>query len=118
MSLKNKKKKIKRNKKRKTKKLKRNNEELNNQIKIINQQKLDYVKSIKKMMRGPRNKEKELTTKITKLGLEIKAPLVYNLTEGNELPVKGENEKENKYLELIQRNTECLESPRTIIFYS
>ena len=40
--------------------------------------------------------------------MEIKAPLVYNLTEGNELPVKGENEKENKYLELIQRNTECL----------
>ena len=37
--------------------------ELNNQIKIINQQKLDYVKSIKKMMRGPRNQEKELTTK-------------------------------------------------------
>ena len=82
--------------------------DLNNQIKIINQKKLDYIKSIKKMMRGPRNKEKELTTKITKLGLEIKAPLVYNLTEGNELPVKGENEKENKYLELIQRNTECL----------
>ena len=82
--------------------------ELNNQIKIINQQKLDYVKSIKKMMRGPRNKEKELTTKITKLGKEIKAPLVYNLTEGNELPVKGETEKENKYMELIQRNTQCL----------
>ena len=45
--------------------------DLNNQIKIINQQKLDYVKSIKKMMRGPRNKEKELTTKITKLGIEL-----------------------------------------------
>ena len=82
--------------------------ELNNQIKIINQQKLDYVKSIKKMMRGPRNKEKELTTKITKLGIEIKAPLVYSLTDGNELPVKGETEKENKYMELIQRNTQCL----------
>ena len=82
--------------------------ELNNQIKIINQQKLDYVKSIKKMMRGPRNKEKELTTKITKLGIEIKAPLVYSLTEGNELPVKGETVKENKYMELIQRNTQCL----------
>ena len=82
--------------------------DLNNQIKIINQQKLDYVKSIKKMMRGPRNKEKELTTKITKLGLELKAPLIYSFTEGNELPVKGENKKENKYLELIQKNTECL----------
>ena len=82
--------------------------ELNNQIKIINQQKLDYVNSIKKMMRGPRNKEKELTTKITKLGMEIKAPLVYSLTEGNELPVKGETEKEKKYMELIQRNTQCL----------
>ena len=82
--------------------------ELNNQIKIINQQKLDYVKSIKKMMSGPRNKEKELTTKITKLGKEIKAPLVYNLTEGNELPVKGETEREVKYLQLIKRNTDCL----------
>ena len=82
--------------------------DLNNQIKIINQQKLDYVRSIKKMMRGPRNKEKELTTKITKLGMEIKAPLVFSLTEGNELPVKGETEKEIKYMELIQRNTECL----------
>ena len=83
-------------------------DELNNEIKIINQQKLDYVKSIKKMMRGPRNKVKELTTKITKLGKEIDAPLVYNLTEGDKLPVKGDNEKEKKYLELIQRNTECL----------
>ena len=82
--------------------------DLNNQIKIINQQKLDYVKSIKKMMRGPRNKEKELTTKIKKLGLELKVPLIYSFTEGNELPVKGENKKENKYLELIQKNTECL----------
>ena len=83
-------------------------DELNAQIKIVNQQKLDYVKSIKKMMRGPRNKEKELTTKITKLGKEIEAPLVYNLTEGDELPVKGKNEKERKYIELIERNTECL----------
>ena len=82
--------------------------ELNSQIKIINQQKLDYVKSIKKMMRGPRNKEKELTTKITKLGNEIKAPLIYNLTEGNDLHLKGETQKEKKYMELIQRNTECL----------
>ena len=78
-------------------------DELNNQIKIINQQKLDYVKSIKKMMRGPRNKEKELSTKIIKLGKEI-----LNLTEGNELPVKGETEKEKKYIDLIQRNTECI----------
>lgn len=83
-------------------------DELNNQIKTINQQKLDYVKSIKKIMRGPRNKEKELTIKITSLGNEIKAPLVFNLTEGNELPVKGETKKEIKYLDLIQRNTECL----------
>ena len=59
-------------------------------------------------MSGPRNKEKELTTKITKLGKEIKAPLVYNLTEGNELPVKGETEREVKYLQLIKRNTDCL----------
>ena len=83
-------------------------DDLNNQIKNINQQKLDYVKSIKKMMRGPRNKENELSTKITKLGKEIEAPLVYNLTEGNELPVKGETQKEKKYLELIQKNTECI----------
>ena len=83
--------------------LKKKLEELNNQIKDINQQKLDYVKSIKKMMRGTRNKEQGLITKITKLGNEIGAPLVYCLKEGDELPVKGENEKEKKYLELIQR---------------
>ena len=83
-------------------------DELNDQIKTINQQKLDYVKSIKKIMRGPRNKEKELSTKITSLGTEIKAPLIYCLTEGNELPVKGETKKEIKYLELVQRITECL----------
>ena len=88
--------------------LKKKLEELNNQIKDINQQKLDYVKSIKKMMRGTRNKEQELNIKITKLGNEIGAPLVYCLKEGDELPVKGENEKEKKYLELIQRNTECV----------
>ena len=88
--------------------LKKKLDELNGQIKTINQQKLDYVKSIKKMMRGTRNKELELVVKITKLGNEIKAPLVYYLKEGDELPVKGENEKEKKYLELIQRNTQCL----------
>jgi len=59
--------------------LKKQLDDLNNQIKVINQQKLDYVKSIKKIMRGPRNKEKELSTKITKLGNEIQAPLVFNL---------------------------------------
>ena len=89
-------------------KTKKEIDELNSEIKVINQQKLDYVKSIKKIMRGPRNKEKEISTKITKLGKEINAPLVYNLTEGDELPVKGENEKEKKYLELIRRNSECL----------
>ena len=88
--------------------LKKKLEKLNNQIKDINQQKLDYVKSIKKMMRGTRNKEQELNIKITKLGNEIGAPLVYCLKEGDELPVKGENEKEKKYLELIKRNTECV----------
>ena len=88
--------------------LKKQLDDLNNQIKVINQQKLDYVKSIKKIMRGPRNKEKELSTKITKLGNEIQAPLVFNFTEGNELPVKGETEKEKKYLELIQQNTDCI----------
>jgi len=88
--------------------IKKKLDELNNQIKNINQQKLDYVKSIKKMMSGPRNKEKELSTKISKLGKEIESPLVYNLTEGNELPVKGETPKEKKYLELIQKNTECI----------
>ena len=89
-------------------KTKKEIDELNSEIKVINQQKLDYVKSIKKIMRGPRNKEKEISTKITKLGKEINAPLVYSLTEGDELPVKGENEKEKKYLELIRRNSECL----------
>ena len=83
-------------------------DELNNQIKELGQQKLDYVKSIKKMMRGPRNKEKELVTKITKLGKEIGAPLVFKVSEKEPLPVKGETEKEKKLLDLIKRNTDCL----------
>ena len=83
-------------------------DDLNKQIKEIGQQKLEYVKSIKKMMRGPRNKEKELVTKITKLGNEIGAPLVFKLPEKGPLPIKGETEKEKKLLDLIKKNTDCL----------
>lgn len=85
-------------------------EDLNNEIKVLNQRKLDYVKSIKKMMRGPRNREKELMVKITKLGKEIGAPLVFKVPEKGPLPVKGETEKEKKFLDLIKRNTECLKA--------
>ena len=77
-------------------------DDLNNEIKVLNQRKLDYVKSIKKMMRGPRNREKELTVKITKLGNEIGAPLVFKVPEKGPLPVKGETEKEKKFLDLIK----------------
>ena len=59
-------------------------------------------------MRGPRNKEKELTVKITKLGKEIGAPLVFQMPEKEPLPVKGETEKEKKFLDLLKRNTDCL----------
>ena len=83
-------------------------DDLNNEIKILNQRKLEYVKSIKKMMRGPRNREKELTVKITKLGNEIGAPLVFKVPDKGPLPVKGETEKEKKFLDLLKRNTECL----------
>ena len=83
-------------------------EDLNNEIKEIGQRKLDYVKSVKKMMRGPRNKEKELMVKINKLGNEIGAQVVFTLPEKGPLPVKGETEKEKKYLDLIKRNTECV----------
>ena len=83
-------------------------DDLNNEIKVLNQKKLDYVISIKKMMRGPRNKEKELMVKITKLGNEIGAPLVFKVPEKGSLPVKGETEKEKKLIDLIQRNTDCL----------
>lgn len=83
-------------------------DDLNNEIKELNQRKLDYVKSIKKMMRGPRNKEKELMVKITKLGNEIGAPLVFKVPEKGPLPVKGETEKEKKFLDLLKRNTDCL----------
>ena len=83
-------------------------DDLNKEIKVIGQKKLEYVKAIKKRMRGPRNKEKELMVKITKLGKEIGAPLVFQTPEKGPLPVKGETEKEKKFLELIQRNTECI----------
>ena len=84
-------------------------EKLNDEIKDLGQKKLDYVKSIKRMMRGPRNKEKELRVKINKLGNEIGAQIVFSIPEKGPLPVKGETEKEKKYLELIKRNTECLD---------
>ena len=83
-------------------------DELNNKIKLLGQQKLEYVKSVIKLMRGPRNKEKELTVKITKLGKEIGAPLVFQMHEKEPLPVKGETEKEKKFLDLLKRNTDCL----------
>ena len=83
-------------------------DDLNKEIKVIGQKKLEYVKSIKKRMRGPRNKEKELMVKITKLGKEIGAPLVFKIPEKGTLPIKGETEKEKKLLELIQRNTDCI----------
>ncbi len=83
-------------------------DELNNEIKSLNLKKLEYVKSIKKLMRGPRNKEKELVVKITKLGNEIGAPLIYKVPEKGILPIKIETEKEKKLVELIKRNTDCI----------
>ena len=83
-------------------------DELNAQIKELGQQKLEYVKSVKKLMRGPRNKEKELVVKITKLGKEIGAPLVFKMPAKGPMPVKGETEKEKKFLDLLKRNTDCL----------
>ena len=52
--------------------------------------------------------EKELVAKITKLGNEIGAPLVFKLPEKGPLPFKVETAKEKKLLELIKRNTDCL----------
>ena len=59
-------------------------------------------------MRGPRNKEKVLMVIISKLGNEIGAPLVFKVPEKGPLPVKGETEKEKKFLDLLKRNTDCL----------
>ena len=61
-------------------------------------------------MRGPRNKEKELVVKITKLGNEIGAPLLFKIPEKGPLPIKGETEKEKKLIDLIKRNTDCLKA--------
>ena len=85
-------------------------EDLNKKIKELGTKKLEYVKKIKNVMRGPRNKEKELVVKITKLGKEIGAPLLYKIPEKGPLPIKGETEKEKKLLDLIKRNTECLKA--------
>ena len=85
-------------------------EDLNKQIKELGQKKLEYVKKVKNLMRGPRNKEKELVVKITKLGNEIGAPLIFTIPEKGPLPVKGETEKEKKLLDLIKRNTDCLKA--------
>ena len=83
-------------------------EDLNKKIKELGQKKLEYVKNIKNVMRGPRNKEKELVVKITKLGKEIGAPLIFTVPEKGPLPIKGETEKEKKLVDLIKRNTDCL----------
>ena len=85
-------------------------EDLNKQIKELGQKKLEYVKKIKNLMRGPRNKEKELVVKITKLGNEIGAPLLFKIPEKGPLPIKGETEKEKKLIDLIKRNTDCLKA--------
>ena len=85
-------------------------DELNDQIKELGRQKLEYVKSVRDRMRGPRNKEKELVVKITKLGKEIGAPLVFKLPEKGPMPVKGETEKEKKFLDLLKRNTDILKA--------
>ena len=85
-------------------------DELNEQIKELGRQKLEYVKSVRDRMRGPRNKEKELVVKITKLGKEIGAPLVFKLPEKGPMPVKGETEKEKKFLDLLKRNTDILKA--------
>ena len=69
-------------------------------------------------MRGPRNKENELSTKITKLGKEIEAPLVYNLTEGNELPVKGETQKEKKIFRINSKKYRMYKGSGTFVFNS
>ena len=42
------------------------------------------------------------------MGNEIGAPLVFKLPEKGPLPIKGETEKEKKLLDLIKKNTDCL----------
>ena len=59
-------------------------------------------------MRGPRNKEKVLMVIISKLGNEIGAPLVFKVPEKGSLSVKGETEKEKKFIDLLKRNTDYL----------
>jgi hypothetical protein len=82
--------------------------DLNNEVKILDQKKLDYVKSLTKTMKAPKNKEKELQKKITQLGKEIEVPLEINIEKKDSVKEEKDNEKEKKLLELIKKNDDCV----------
>ena len=83
-------------------------EDLNSQINSLNQRKLECLKLNEKIIRNQKLKEKELISKIYKLGGELGAPLSFNIKDKNKLKIKGKNEKEKKYLELIDKYKEFL----------
>lgn len=84
--------------------------DLNKRIKELGQKKVEFIKKVKNLMRGPRNKEKELVSKITKLEKEIGAPLIFTIPDKETLPIKGETEKEKILLDLIKSNTQCIKA--------
>ena len=76
-------------------------EDSNKRIELLKQRKNEYTKLLEKIARAQKNKENEFIKKINELGKEIHAPLTFIFQKGH-LKIKGETEKEKKYISLIK----------------
>ena len=76
-------------------------EDSNKRIELLRHKKDKYIKLVEKISRVQKNKENEFISKIIALGKEIGAPLAFKFQKGDS-KIKGETEKEKKYLSLIK----------------
>ena len=61
------------------------------------------MNKLQKDMKNQTKKEKELVIQIIQLAKKINAPLIFKLPEKGPLPIKGNTQNENEYLELIKQ---------------
>ena len=92
----------------KDEKIKEMLEDINTQLSSLYERRLEYTKLNDKIMNHQKAKEKEFISKIQKLGKEIGAPLSFNIKDLEKNQIRVKNEKEKKYLELIQKYKEFL----------
>ena len=88
--------------------------DLKEQIKDLEKKRQEYAKSLKEIDKTQRDQEKELISKITKLSKEIGAPLVFNITEDNQMQIKEKTGNEKQLHELIKKYIECLNSEKEL----